>query len=157
MLLLLDVARANSKVNPFLHGSARWADRRDIKAAGLLKNNGVYVGAWRDKNGTIHYLRHAGPEHVLCYAPTRSGKGVGLMLPTLLSWQQSVFVTDLKGELYELTSGWRQKYAHNRILRFEPAAAAGSCCFNPMAELRLGTEHEVGDVQNLALTWMRLG
>jgi type IV secretion system protein VirD4 len=88
---------------------------------------------------------------VLCYAPTRSGKGVGLILPTLLSWQQSVFVTDLKGELYELTSGWRQKYAHNRILRFEPAAAAGSCCFNPMAELRLGTEHEVGDVQNLAL------
>ena len=117
----------------------------------MLKNNGVYVGAWRDKNGKIRYLRHAGPEHVLCYAPTRSGKGVGLILPTLLSWQQSVFVTDLKGELYELTSGWRQKYAHNRILRFEPAAAAGSRCFNPMAELRLGTEHEVGDVQNLAL------
>ena len=88
---------------------------------------------------------------MLCYAPTRSGKGVGLILPTLLSWQQSVFVTDLKGELYELTSGWRQKYAHNRILRFEPAAAAGSCCFNPMEELRIGTEHEVGDVQNLAL------
>ena len=105
MLLLLDVARANSKVNPFLHGSARWADRRDIKAAGLLENNGVYVGAWRDKNGKIHYLRHAGPEHVLCYSPTPSGKGVGLILPTLLSWQQSVFVTDLKGELYELTSG----------------------------------------------------
>ena len=117
----------------------------------MLKNNGVYVGAWRDKNGKIRYLRRAGPEHVLCYAPTRSGKGVGLILPTLLSWQQSVFVTDLKGELYELTSGWRQKYAHNKILRFEPAAAAGSCCFNPMAELRLGTEHEVGDVQNLAL------
>src|SRR4029077_595147 len=57
------------------------------------------------KSGKIHYLRHAGPEHVLCYAPTRSGKGVGLILPTLLSWQQSVFVTDLKGELYELTPG----------------------------------------------------
>jgi type IV secretion system protein VirD4 len=47
MLLLMDVARANSRVNPFLYGSARWADRRDIKAAGLLKNNGVYVGAKR--------------------------------------------------------------------------------------------------------------
>ena len=107
MLLLLDVSRANSKVNPYLHGSARWADKRDIKAAGLLNNDGVYVGAWRDKGGKIHYLRHAGPEHVLCYAPTRSGKGVGLVVPTLLSWRQSVFVTDLKGELYELTSGWR--------------------------------------------------
>ena len=151
MLLLLDVSRANSKVNPYLHGSARWADKRDIKAAGLLNNDGVYVGAWRDKGGKIHYLRHAGPEHVLCYAPTRSGKGVGLIVPTLLSWRQSVFVTDLKGELYELTSGWRQKEAHNRILRFEPASGAGSCCFNPIEELRIGTEHEVGDVQNLAL------
>ena len=151
MLLLLDVARRNFRVNPFLHGSARWADKRDIKAASLLNNDGVYVGAWRDKRGNIHYLRHTGPEHVLCYAPTRSGKGVGLILPTLLSWRESVFVTDLKGELYELTAGWRRQYAHNKVLRFEPAAASGSCCFNPMAELRLGTEHEVGDVQNLAL------
>ena len=150
-LLLFDVARANFRVNPYLHGSARWADAHDIKAAGLLGNDGVYVGAWTDRAGKIHYLRHAGPEHVLCYAPTRSGKGVGLIVPTLLSWRQSVFVTDLKGELYELSSGWRHQYAHNRILRFEPAAAVGSCCFNPMEELRIGTEHEVGDVQNLAL------
>ena len=108
-VLLLDVARLNFRVNPYLHGSARWADLSDIKAAGLLNNDGVYVGAWRDKRGKIHYLRHAGPEHVLCYAPTRSGKGVGLILPTLLSWKQSVFVTDLKGELYELTAGWRHE------------------------------------------------
>jgi hypothetical protein len=105
----------------------------------------------------FHYLRHAGPEHVLCYAPTRSGKGVGLIVPTLLSWKQSVFVTDLKGELYELTAGWRHEHAHNRILRFEPAAAAGSCCFNPMEELRIGTEHEVGDAQNLAFIDCRSG
>ena len=83
------------RVNPYLHGSARWADERDIKAAGLVNNDGVYVGAWRDKRGKVHYLRHNGPEHVLCYAPTRSGKGVGLVVPTLLSWTESVFVTDL--------------------------------------------------------------
>ena len=41
MLLLLDVSRANSKVNPYLHGSARWADKRDIKAAGLRNNDGT--------------------------------------------------------------------------------------------------------------------
>jgi type IV secretion system protein VirD4 len=151
LLLLMDVARRNFRVNPYLHGSARWADLKDIKAASLLGNDGVYVGGWRDKRGNIHYLRHNGPEHVLCYAPTRTGKGVSLILPTLLSWKQSVFVTDLKGELFELTAGWRQKYAKNRILRFEPASASGSCCFNPLEELRLGTEHEVGDVQNLAL------
>jgi type IV secretion system protein VirD4 len=151
LLLLLDVARRSFHVNPYLHGSARWADLNDIKAASLLGNDGVYVGGWRDKRGHLHYLRHNGPEHVLCYAPTRSGKGISMILPTLLSWKESAFVTDLKGELYELTSGWRQKHAKNKVLRFEPAAATGSCCFNPMEELRLGTEHEVGDVQNLAL------
>jgi hypothetical protein len=47
-VLLLD-ARANSRMNPYLHGSARCADKRDIQAAGLLNNDGVYDGAWRDK------------------------------------------------------------------------------------------------------------
>jgi type IV secretion system protein VirD4 len=77
MLLLLDAARANFRVNPYLHGSARWAGFSDIKAAGLLNNDGVYVGAWRDKGGKIHYLRHAGPEHVLSVT-LRRGAGRGL-------------------------------------------------------------------------------
>jgi type IV secretion system protein VirD4 len=58
LLIILLMHRTAFRVNPFLHGSARWADERDIKAAGLLNNNGVYVGAWRDKRGTIRYLRH---------------------------------------------------------------------------------------------------
>ncbi|TND15366.1 type IV secretory system conjugative DNA transfer family protein, partial [Neisseria gonorrhoeae] len=70
----------------------------------------------------LHYLRHSGPEHVLTYAPTRSGKGLGLVLPTLLSWPHSTFITDLKGELWALTAGWRKKYAHNKVIRFEPAS-----------------------------------
>ena len=53
MVLFLDVAR-NFRVNPYLHGSARWADLSGIKAAVLLKNNGVYVGAWRDK--TVKFI-----------------------------------------------------------------------------------------------------
>ena len=114
-LLLLDVARRSFHVNPYLHGSARWADLKDIKAASLLGNDGVYVGGWRDKRGHLHYLRHNGPEHVLLYAPTRSGKGVEPYFPTLLSWKQSVFVTDLKGELYELTAGWREGHAKNKV------------------------------------------
>jgi len=48
----------------------------------LGNDEGVYVGGWLDKHGEFHYLRHNGPEHVLCYAPTRSGKGVGLVVPT---------------------------------------------------------------------------
>lgn len=140
----------SAKAMDFLHGSARWADKKDIDKAGLFNNLGVYVGGWVDKSGVLHYLRHFGAEHVLCYAPTRSGKGVGLVIPTLLSWSASTVVADLKGELWALTSGWRKKYAKNKVIKFEPAAADGSVCFNPLEEIRIGTEYEVGDAQNLA-------
>ncbi len=141
----------SSKASEYLHGSARWANEEDLMEAGLLGNDqGVYVGAWEDKNGTVHYLRHNGPEHVLTYAPTRSGKGVGLVVPTLLSWPHSTVVTDLKGELWAMTAGWRQKHAKNKVIRFEPATLNGSAAWNPLDEIRIGTEYEVGDVQNLA-------
>ncbi|MBL8038724.1 MAG: type IV secretory system conjugative DNA transfer family protein, partial [Nitrospira sp.] len=169
-LLCLAIARtvqaSRPRPNPFLHGSARWANRDDLEAATLLPRartfvdwfngsphqpaDGVYVGGWVDAKGTLHYLRHSGPEHVLTYAPTRSGKGVGLVIPTLLSWPHSALIADLKGELWELTAGWRQQHAQNRVLRFEPAAAQGTVRWNPLDEVRLGTEHEVADVQNLA-------
>lgn len=155
-LLVWNIVRKNTnKAHESLHGSARWADRKDIEAAGLLAkkgedSDGVYVGGWVDKKGTLHYLRHSGPEHVLTYAPTRSGKGLGLVLPTLLSWPHSTFITDLKGELWALTAGWRKKYAHNKVIRFEPASAQGSAAWNPLDEIRVGTEYEIGDVQNLA-------
>ncbi|HEX8805318.1 MAG TPA: type IV secretory system conjugative DNA transfer family protein, partial [Candidatus Aquilonibacter sp.] len=80
-----------------LHGSAHWATPSEVEATGLLDGKGVYVGAWRDA-ATTRYLRHDGPEHVLAFAPTRSGKGVGLVIPTLLSWPHSVVVYDIKGE-----------------------------------------------------------
>jgi type IV secretion system protein VirD4 len=74
---------------------------------------------------------------------------VGLIVPTLLSWGASAVVTDLKGELWALTAGWRKKHANNKVLRFEPAAAKGGVFWNPLDEIRIGTEAEVGDVQNL--------
>lgn len=139
------------KSNEFIHGSARWADKKDIALAGLFSDEGVYIGAWRDSNNRIKYLRHNGAEHILCYAPTRSGKGVGLVVPTLLSWKHSAVILDLKGELWELTAGWRKEHAGNKVLRFEPANPASSIGFNPLDEIRIGTANEVGDVQNLAM------
>lgn len=138
------------KGNEFLHGSARWADKKDIEAAGLIDNDGVYVGAFEDKSGKVFYLRHEGPEHVLTYAPTRSGKGVGLVIPTLLSWKHSAVIADLKGELWALTAGWRKTHAGQTVMRFEPASSRGSVRWNPLDEIRVGTDMEVADVQNLA-------
>jgi type IV secretion system protein VirD4 len=139
--------------NHYLHGSARWANKTDIKNAGLLHDKdanldtSVIVGTWIDNKGKQHYLCHTGVEHVLCYAPTRSGKGVGLVLPTLLSWKHSALITDLKGELWALTAGYR-KHLGQHVIRFEPASR-NTICWNPLDEIRVGTDDETGDIQNL--------
>lgn len=132
-----------------LHGSARWARKGDVKEAGLWRKAGVVVGGWHTLFGT-RTLRHDGPEHVLAFAPTRSGKGVGLVLPTLLSWMHSVLVLDIKGENWRLTSGWRASMGQ-RILKFDPTAETGSIRYNPLAEVRIGTGHEIADAQNIAV------
>jgi len=92
------------------------------------------------------YLRHDGPEHVLCFAPTRSGKGVGLVVPSLLTWPGSAIVHDIKGENWTLTAGFRA--LHGRVLLFDPTNSA-SAAYNPLLEVRRG-EWEVRDVQNVA-------
>lgn len=123
------------------YGSARWATAKEIKTAGLFASKGVFLGRL-DNN----YLRHDGPEHVMCFAPTRSGKGVGLVLPTLLSWTSSAVVHDIKGENWQLTSGWRSTFSH--CLLFNPTDSR-SARYNPLLEVRKGAA-EVRDVQNIA-------
>ena len=123
------------------YGSARWAEKRDLVLAELLGGDGVFLGRWKGQ-----YLRHDGPEHVLAFAPTRSGKGVGLVVPTLLSWTGSAVVHDIKGENWDLTSGWRSGFG--TCLRFDPTDAR-SPRFNPLMEVRKGAG-EVRDVQNIA-------
>jgi type IV secretion system protein VirD4 len=153
-VLIVGLAVRAIKRHDGIHGTAHWATEKEIRASGLLPDRGrpsagVYCGGWRDRQGRLHYLRHDGPEHVAGIAPTRSGKGVGLVVPTLLSWPHSVVVNDQKGELWQMTSGWRRKHAGNLVLKFDPAAESGSVAFNPLEEIRVGTIHEVGDVQNL--------
>ncbi len=133
--------RARQNRNVTTYGSARWAKRRDIETAGLFNNDGVFLGRWRGE-----YLRHDGPEHVMAFAPTRSGKGVGLVVPTLLSWTGSAVIHDIKGENWTLTSGWRSRFSH--CLLFDPTNPR-SARYNPLLEVRKG-EREVRDVQNIA-------
>ncbi len=146
------MALRRPKGNRNLHGSARWAREEEIERMGYFGGKGVYTGGWFDeKKGVLRYLRHNGPEHILCFAPTRSGKGVGLILPTLLSWPGSSLTLDIKGENWALTSGWRKSQGHT-VLRFDPSDASGSgCAFNPLDEIRLTSLEVVQDVQNIAL------
>lgn len=123
------------------YGSSRWASIREIKKAGLFRSAGVFLGQSQEK-----YLRHDGPEHVMAFAPTRSGKGVGLVVPTLLSWTGSAVIHDIKGENWQLTAGWRTKFSH--CLLFNPTDPR-SAHYNPLLEVRKGAD-EVRDVQNIA-------
>lgn len=144
------VVSNTSRAMETIHGSARWANQKDINSAELLKTEGLFVGGWIDPKGGFHYLRHKGNLHVLALAPTRSGKGVCLVVPTLTTWMQSAVISDLKGELWQMTAGWRANCAKQTVLRFEPAALEGSVRWNPLQEIRLGPEYEIADVQNLA-------
>lgn len=149
--IIVAVRRARRLTGPTdTHGSARWAARADLDAAGLVgAKDGVYVGAWREKRETL-YLRHDGPQHVLAFAPSRSGKGVGLVLPTLLSWPASVVVNDIKGENWALTAGWRQDRLGSVCLKFHPTAADGSSArYNPLLEVR-PWPNDVRDAQLIA-------
>jgi type IV secretion system protein VirD4 len=139
--IAMSVWRAREAKRVTTYGSARWAETREVRRAGLLGHDGVALGRWFE-----HYLRHDGPEHVLCFAPTRSGKGVGLVIPTLLTWPGSAIVHDIKGENWTLTAGWRARFG--RVLLFDPTNAA-SAAYNPLLEVRRG-EWEVRDVQNIA-------
>ena len=121
--LIRDRKSTDSLMN--LHGSATWAKREDIQKLGLLDaTDGVYIGGWRDP-GTqqIHYLLHSGAEPVLLFAPSRSGKGVSAIIPTLCQWRQSVFVYDLKGENWDHSAGFRHAIGQ-RVLKFAPNSAA---------------------------------
>jgi type IV secretion system protein VirD4 len=132
-------ARQNRLVTTY--GSSRWATTSEIEATGLFRATGVFLGRI-DRQ----YLRHDGPEHVMAFAPTRSGKGVGLVIPTLLSWTGSAVIHDIKGENWQLTAGWRAKFSHS--LLFNPTDPR-SARYNPLLEVRKGPD-EVRDVQNIA-------
>ena len=139
--IAMSIWRAREAKSAVTYGSARWAEENEIHRAGLFHPDGVIVGRWHGA-----YLRHDGPEHVLCFAPTRSGKGVGLVVPTLLTWPGSAVVHDIKGENWALTAGWRGRFG--RALLFDPTNA-DSAAYNPLLEVRRG-EREVRDVQNIA-------
>lgn len=135
-----------------VHGSAHWATYQEIRSQGLTGNNqGLYIGAYENKQKKrIEYLRYGGEGHVIAFAPTRAGKGVGLVVPNLLTWRHSVIVLDIRQENWNLTAGWRKEHLNNTVIKFDPTSSDGSgAAFNPLYEVRLGI-HEVRDVQNIA-------
>lgn len=125
-----------------LHGDARWATRPEIRAAGLLAPRGIVLG----KLGTDFVMMDE-PKFVLLCAPTRSGKGVGTIIPNLLNFADSVVVVDIKGENFEVTSGFRARHGQ-QVFRFAPFDDEfRTHCFNPLGYVNRDRRFVVGDLQ----------
>ena len=150
--LLLGFARVARKGWPgtvplSLHGETRWARPAELRKGGLYENfQGLYVG--QDKAG--RYLRFGGPEHVACYAPTRSGKGVGLVIPNCLLYESTLVCLDVKKENWAATAGIRAA-AGQKVFLFDPLAPdACTARYNPFSYVRRGTVDAFEDIQRIA-------
>ncbi|MCH2546414.1 MAG: type IV secretory system conjugative DNA transfer family protein [Alphaproteobacteria bacterium] len=128
-----------------IHGDAHWGSEADIRSAKLRANKGLILGVTGKKN----YLIADDFQHVLLFAPTGSGKGVGFVIPNLLFWEESVVCHDIKLENYELTSGWRAKEGQD-IFLWNPADPDGhSHCYNPLDWISEKPGQMVDDVQKI--------
>ncbi len=165
--LIMIIIYSKSKVS-VSHGSARFSTVSELEKISYLSKQEVKNYSLKD-NKKIKYsdgviLARTGKTifsegrtiidnektHNLVLAPTRSGKGVGTIIPTLLNWRESCLVLDIKGENYQLTSGFRKKVLGNVVLRFSPMDVENSISYNPLGEVRIGTVHEFTDVQVIA-------
>ena len=129
-----------------LHGDTRWEKEGALKKEFRARFAGLYIGY----TGRRHYLRFGGPEHVACYAPTRSGKGVGLVIPNCLLYEGSLVCLDVKKENFAASAGIRQK-AGQKVFLFDPLAPDGATArYNPLSYVRRGTLDAFDDIQRIS-------
>ncbi|TCV97213.1 type IV secretion system protein VirD4 [Luteibacter rhizovicinus] len=130
-----------------MHGDARFARAGDLRKLGMLKSskNGILVGKFK---GDL--VRLSGQQFVILAAPTRSGKGVGVVIPNLLDYQESIVVLDIKQENFELTSGWRASQGQE-IYLFNPFAEdRRSHRWNPLSYVSSDPAFRVSDLMSIA-------
>ncbi|OBX76243.1 hypothetical protein A9308_08900 [Moraxella atlantae] len=147
-----------SKPRRELHGSARFANEMELRKTGFLptpvqekklkdkfpSEPPIIIGKHKDK-----FLQFFGNEFVSIGAPTRSGKGVSIVIPNLLTYPDSIVVLDIKMENWDLTAGFRAKY--QKVFRFSPSALDGcSHRYNPLDYIRRDELYRMSDIQNIA-------
>lgn len=129
-----------------IHGDAKWSSEADIRRAKLRAKKGVLLG----RTGKDNYLIADDFQHILLFAPTGSGKGVGFVIPNLLFWEESIICHDIKMENYELTSGYRQSVLKQPCFVWNPADPDGvSHCYNPLDWISEKPGQMVDDAQKI--------
>lgn len=129
-----------------LHGAARFASERELKRHGFRAAAGIVVGR---KGG--RFLTFGGSEHVLVEAPTRSGKGIGIVIPNLLTWAGSVVVLDVKRENFDASAGFRARYGQ-QVFLFNPTDRQGRTArYNPLDYIdRSDSDDVIIELQKIA-------
>lgn len=129
-----------------LHGAARFATIAEVKKAGLIDpkkglDKTILVGKFKDR-----YLTYGGFQFVLLAAPTRSGKGVGVVVPNCLNYSDSLVVLDIKGENFDITSGFRHSCGQEVYL-FSPYDEEGRTHrYNPLDYVSEDPAERLGDI-----------
>lgn len=138
------------------HGTAEFAKEKDNQAMGLSpKESGVVVGS-NPFDDTL--LLDDGPAHVFLAAPTRTGKGIGIIIPTGIIWKHSMFFFDPKAELWVATAGYRKSVLGQKVMKFEPLCKDGSSAsWNPYAEINFQSFEEMSDVKTINETMVKTG
>jgi type IV secretion system protein VirD4 len=138
------------------HGSARWGRSGDMRRAGYFRRynaiTGPIFGKTTGPRWFGHYLTNGDQPHSLVVAPTRAGKGVGVVIPTLLTFNGSILALDVKGELFELTSRAR-KNRGDLVFKFAPLDRAGRThSYNPVLDIvNLPPERQFSETRRLAV------
>ncbi len=130
-----------------MHGDARFAKASDLRKQKMLtpSDNGILVGKYKGE-----LVRLPGQQFVILAAPTRSGKGVGVVIPNLLDYQESIVVLDIKQENFDLTSGWRKSQGQE-IFLFNPFAEdRRTHRWNPLSYVSKDPAFRVSDLMSIA-------
>lgn len=147
LVFLGGLMAAFKKAPESIHGNARFATASDLAQKGMFKPsaNGIVVGKMNNK-----LVRLDGQQFVILAAPTRSGKGVGIVIPNLLDYQESMVVLDIKQENFDLTSGWRQSQGH-AVFLFNPFAEDGRTHrWNPLTYVSKDKNFRISDLMSIS-------
>ncbi len=126
-------------------GDAHWATWQDINNAGLFAREGLILGKYKGK-----YLISGTPTHCIVIAPTRSGKGVGIVVPNLLNWPDSLICLDIKHENFKKTAGFRKEHGHD-VFMWSPLDQNGqSHRYNPLNAVSKDPYQRISDIQIIA-------
>ena len=146
LLLVRGILLRTATQLSFAKGSTQWGSASAMKKP----TDGLLLG----KIGK-EYLRYDGDGHLITVAATRSGKGVGTVIPNLLNYRGSMLVTDPKGENYTVTAAWRREVLGQEVIALDPfrlmeAQSPGLASLNPMEFIDLDGEDYVETAMMLA-------